>query len=172
MNSLKPLFVIFFVFQECIGKMHNLKGKSVEGMIIYPSSFPSTLKDGSCLMIFLNSAKDGSKHIAYQKMQNPSIKLNQKYSIRFPDKKINLEEKYFVEGMVNVGWCNNKIKKEKKKEGDYEATGGFLMGNKLYELTRQETVLQGPTLQLDKGNFVLFCFIFVYCLLFFILRML
>lgn len=148
------LLVFFYIAVLNYITLYSIHGKKVEGEIIYPSNFPNTLKEGSCLVVSLYSMQDGTTSLATQKVENPTSKINTKYSLPFPGENVDLGAKYFVDGFINVGWCsdNDKKKENTKRDGDYEATGGFLPPNQLAELTQTGQIMRGPTLHLNEGK--------------------
>lgn len=133
----------------------DIRGKVIQGAIVYPANFPAYLPAGSCLLATLVDASRQDvpgRILASQLFRNPSRYLDGKYTLQFPyslrlaDTQL---EFLYAAISLNVGWCSID---GSTVNGDY--ANDIRMDSRINPLLvkTSKRFIAGPPLYLTQGK--------------------
>jgi len=124
--------------------------KKIEGTISYPVSFPSSLPNGSCMIVELkNILKEQSYMITYQVIYNPTKFKDTRYELELPGNDVWQPEHSLGLGLfatVNNGWCANEPQKDKLHIDDFVAKKQYVINTR--EVINGGEAVFGPTIEI------------------------
>lgn len=107
---------VFLCVNHVVSLPTNPFGKKMVGDIAFTDDFPENLPRGSCLIVRLykHPRTDREKVLSRMIVDNPTS-LNKTYELSLDNEEELRMAELAVESVVNVGWCDTKDSKEKRK---------------------------------------------------------
>lgn len=145
---------VFLCVNHVVSLPTNPFGKKMVGDIAFTDDFPENLPRGSCLIVRLykHPRTDREKVLSRMIVDNPTS-LNKTYELSLDNEEELRMAELAVESVVNVGWCDTKDSKEKRKN-DFVSP---LRNINLSVLRGKDdaAIIKGPNLSIRPGKVVL-----------------